>query len=472
MNTLAGGAKGTGVLAVVGGTLIDGNGGTPRTETVVLMENGRFSAVGRRGEVAIPPGATVIDASGQFVLPGLMNGNVHLLDAIMMMGKGGAEYLARFEGRLHEVIEEASQLSLRGGCTTVFDTWNALVPVLNARDRINAGQAQGARIFAAGNIVGMGGPFSADYSMQSRQVISKTFADRMDTLFDAGVGRILSTLPPEEVRPIIRDYIAQGLDMLKVAISDHLVVTLGWQSPYLCFSERVLRVIAEEVRRAGIPLVSHTLSVESLNIAVDLECDVMIHATITSLQPIPEDLLLRMAKGRGWSEIQPTTHGYQCHLDATNHPWAGYAGGAHEENTVRLIAAGAPIILGTDAGCTDPDILHDLPPEEIEDRPWTIGTDHLVWMRAMVEKGMTPMNAILSSTREVARAYGMVKDYGTVEAGKVADLIVVKRDPLADIARMSELAVVIKDGIPVDFEKLPTQRLVTKYPRGEDFERR
>lgn len=193
---MADGHKG-GALAIVGGTLIDGNGGLPRAESVVVMENGRFTAVGRRGEVDIPPAAAIIDAGGQFVLPGLMNGNVHLLDAIMMMGKGGAEYLARFEGRLHEVIEEASQISLRGGCTTVFDTWNALVPVLKARDRINAGAAAGARIFAAGNIVGMGGPFSADYSMQSRQVISKTFADRMDTLFDAGVGRILSTLPPE-----------------------------------------------------------------------------------------------------------------------------------------------------------------------------------------------------------------------------------------------------------------------------------
>ena len=458
-------------LAVTGGTLIDGNGGLPLQDAVVLMQRGRFAAVGRRGEVEIPPGATRIDASGQFLLPGLMNGNVHLLDAIMMMGKGGAEYLARFEGRLHEVIEEASQISLRGGCTTVFDTWNALVPVLKARDRIASGRAAGARIFAAGNIVGMGGPFSADYSMQSRQVISRTFADRMDRLFDAGVGRILSTLPPEQVRPIIRDYIAQGIDMLKVAISDHLVVMLGWQSPYLCFSERVLRVIVDEVRRAGIPLLSHTLSVESLNLAVEYECDVMIHATITSLEPIPEELLQRMVKGKGWSEIQPTTHGYQCHLDKTNHPWAGYAGGAHEENTVRLIAAGAPIILGTDAGCTDPDILHDLPPEEIEDRPWTIGTDHLVWMRAMVEKGMTPMNAILSCTREVARAYGMAEDFGTVATGKVADLIVVRRDPLADIARMSELSAVIKDGVQIDLEGLPTQRLVTKYPRDEDFKR-
>ena len=65
----------------------------------------------------------------------------------------------------------------------------------------------------------------------------------------------------------------------------------------------------------------------------------------------------------------------------------------------------------------------------------------------------------------------MANDYGTVDPGKVADLIVVNRDPLADIARMSELSIVIKDGTPVDFERLPTTPLVTKYPRDADFKR-
>ena len=99
-------------VAVVGGTLIDGNGGVPQPDAVVLIEDGRFSAVGKRGAVKVPPSATVIDAAGQFVLPGIMNGNVHLLDAIMMMGKGGAEYLARFEGHryighVYPVLESA-----------------------------------------------------------------------------------------------------------------------------------------------------------------------------------------------------------------------------------------------------------------------------------------------------------------------------------------------------------------------------
>lgn len=456
---------------ITGGTLIDGTGAIPTEDMTIQIVDGRIKAIDRRAAFAPPADAVVIDAGNRYILPGFMNGNVHLLDGIMMMGKGGVEYLARFEGRLHEVIEEAAQIALKGGCTTVFDTWNALVPVLKARDRINGGQALGARIFAAGNIVGMGGPFSADFMMQAREVISRTFADRMDRLFDAGVGRWLGTLSPDEIRPVIRDYIANGIDMVKVAVSDHLIGLLGWQSPYLTFSDRVLRVIVEETRRAGIPLLTHTTSVESLNLAVEHAADVMIHATVTSQRPIPEELLQRIVTGPGWAEIQPTTHDYQCHLDQAGHPWAGYAGGAHEENTVRLIRAGAKIILGTDAGCTDPDILHDLPPVELIDRPWTLGNDHVVWMKAMVEKGMMPMDAILACTSNVAKAYRKDRDFGSLEVGKVADIVIIDADPIADIANVARLSAVIKDGEQVAIEHLPQPPLVTKYPRDEDSKR-
>jgi imidazolonepropionase-like amidohydrolase len=410
----------------------------------------------------------VIDATGKFVLPGLMNGNVHLLDGIMMMGIGGVEYLARFEGRYHEVIEEAAQIALRAGITTVFDTWNATAPVLKARDRINAGTVAGARIFAAGNIIGMGGPFSPDFSPQSRAVITKTFANRIDSLFEAGVGRHLSTLPPAEVGPIIRDYIARGVDMVKVAVSDHLIGVCGWRAPYLTFSERVLRAIADEVRKAGLPLVTHTTSIESLQIAVDLEANAMMHVTCTAQTAIPEALLVQMAKSRSWSEIQPTTHAFQCHLERTNSPWTPYAGGAHDDNTRRLIQAGAPIILGTDAGCTDPDALNDLSPGDLQDRPWTLGEDHVLWAKAMVEKGMSPMEAIVGSTLNVAKAYGKADDHGSVEVGKVADLLILAADPLKEITNLSEVSDVIKGGERIAVRELPTGPVVTRYPRDTD----
>lgn len=455
-------------LIITGGTLIDGNGGTPVPHSTVVIENGEFSSVGPDGSIPTPEGATEIDATGKWILPGLINGNVHLMDGIMMMGVGGVEYLARFEGQYYKVIEESAQIALRGGVTTVFDTWDALKPVLKARDRIASGQAEGARIFAAGNIVGMGGPFSADFVMQARSIISNTFADRIDNLFDAGVGRRLSGLPPNEVRAIVRDYIAHGIDFLKVAVSDHLLGLLGFRAPYFTFSDRVLRVIVEEVRNAGIPLLTHTTSIESLNTAVDIDADLMIHATMTGQVPIPDETIDKILRKQLWSEIQPTTTAQQHFMDSTNHPFADFSGGVHHENDVRMIKAGAPIVLGTDAGCSDPDVFNDLTEGERFERPWTLGEDHFVWLQAMVEKGMDPMAAILANTSNVAKAYKKIDLYGTVESGKVADLILLDADPIADIKNIRKISTVIKEGVVVDRDRLPIEPLVTAYPRTAD----
>src|SRR3546814_8523970 len=92
--------------------------------------------------------------------------------------------------------------------------------------------------------------------------------------------------------------------------------------------------------------------------------------------------------------------------------------------------------MGTDAGFPDPDVINDLPAAERKDRPWTLGPDHIVWLQAMVEKGMSPMDAILAATRNVAKAYGKSEHYGTVEVGKMADLLILDADPLADITNI------------------------------------
>lgn len=433
---------------------------------MILIDKGRIKGVGGRNGSAPPEGAKVIDANGRYVIPGLINANVHLLDAwAFMIGIGTVEYLSRYEGRLHEVIEEAAQIALGNGMTTVFDTYNALQPVLFARDRIASGKAVGARIFAAGNIVGMGGPFSADFSKPARATSTQAFCNRMDALFEAGVGRRLAALPPEEVRAIIRNYLASGVDMLKFAISDHIIAEA--MNPHLTFSERVQRVIAEETRAAGKPLLSHTTSLESLNDAITLGVDAMMHCTLTSQVPIPDQLIEQMIKKTVWGEIQPVTHEYQCHLEHTGQFMAGYAGFVHKENTIRLIKAGAPILMGTDAGCTDPDVLADLPEPDRRERPWDLGKDHFIWFKAMGELGMKPMDMLLAATRNVARAYHKEELIGTVEAGKIADMLVLDADPLSNTENYRRIHMIFKEGVAIDRNALPVKKIVTAYPRCE-----
>ncbi|WP_349426048.1 amidohydrolase family protein [Microbacterium sp. LWS13-1.2] len=413
----------------------------------------------------IPAGAEIIDGTGRWMTPGFVNGNVHLLDAWMfMVGPGTIEYLARWEGRYVEVIEEAAQLVLRNGVTTVFDTYNAVEHVLAARDRIDAGRSQGARIYAAGAIVGMGGPFSADFHFAGRRAATQTFVNRIDAQFEAGVGHQLSLLPRNEVRAAVRDYLQRGVDLLKIAVSDHIFMTVGLDRSYQTFSRPVLDVIVEEARAAGVPVLTHSLSVEALETSLELGADVLIHANYTMGQPYPHELVDKIVASDSWAELQ-TVHDQHRHVLEEAGSWAAVlGGGAFSENERTLVRAGAKIIMGTDAGCASNDHLADLTDAERDDRPWTLGGDHFHWTRSMVEKGMTPLGAISAATINVARSYGKGDALGSIEAGKVADFVLLNADPTDDIRNLRAIDAVYKDGTPVDRDALPTQTLVTGHP--------
>ncbi|MBA8815567.1 imidazolonepropionase-like amidohydrolase [Microbacterium halimionae] len=455
----------TQTLAITNVTLIDGLGGVPVRPATILVADGRFLSSGRAGDIRTPEGAEVVDGTGKWMIPGFVNGNVHLLDAWMfMVGPGTIEYLARWEGRYVEVIEEAAQLVLRNGVTTVFDTYNAVDHVLGARDRINAGTAQGARIFAAGAIVGMGGPFSADFHFAGRRAATQSFVNRIDAQFEAGVGHQLSLLPRKEVRAAVRDYLQRGVDLLKIAVSDHIFMTVGLDRSYQTFSRPVLDVIVEEARAAGVPVLTHSLSVEALETSVELGADVLIHANYTMGQPYPHELVDKIVASDSWAELQ-TVHEQHRHALEEAGSWAAVlGGGAFSENERTLIGAGAKIIMGTDAGCSSNDHLADLTEAEREDRPWTLGNDHFHWTRSMVEKGMTPLEAISAATINVARSYGKADTLGSIESGKLADFVLLDADPTADIRHLRAIDAVYKDGERIERDALPTQSLVTGHP--------
>ncbi|WP_454836793.1 amidohydrolase family protein [Rhodococcus qingshengii] len=442
-----------------GANLIDGNGGAPRMGVTVVVTDGRITEVGDSRSVAIPERATRVDLTDKWLLPGLLNGNVHLTDSVTMMGPGGIEYLARHEHQLEDVIIEAAQVALKQGVTTVFDTHNAVGPVLAARDRIAAGHDVGARIFAAGNIVGFGGPFSADFFAAARQTASPTFVKRINAEWEAGVGHQLALLPVREIRSRVRDYLDRGVDMLKIGVSDHIYATVGLDRSYLTFSEQALRVMVEEARKREIPVLSHTLSVHALQLSVDLDADVLIHATITMRQPIDRvtiDAILAKDLACG---VQTVTDKFQNMLDSVKAPLAVYGDAANER---LLMEAGANIFLSTDAGCTPSDVLEDLGEPGRDERPWTLGSDHFDWVRGITEKGMSPMTAIVSATANVARAYKKFDELGSIEPGKAADLLVLNADPLDSIDNLRDIHSVYKAGVEIDRGSLPNRPLVTK----------
>jgi imidazolonepropionase-like amidohydrolase len=215
------------------------------------------------------------------------------------------------------------------------------------------------------------------------------------------------------------------------------------------------------VHSAGMKLVTHTSSIESLNTVVELGADVMVHHNVTQQVPMPDTLIEKVAAYRGWGAPQPVTDRFQKGLEAIGHGWARYGGGAHRYNLERLIEAGANLCLATDACESSIDRMNDFTEQELLDRPWDLGKGSVYWLVAMVESGMSPLAALSAGTRDVAIAYGVDDKLGTIEAGKLADLLIMDRDPVADVRHVEKLDAVIKDGVLIDTASLPNNPVVT-----------
>ena len=135
-------------LALVGGTLIDGHGGAPLRNSVILVEGERIVAVGQVGSLAVPAGATIISTEGMHLLPGLWDMHVHL----MLVGHGNYAYWDRvYPGELGStIIPAAAKQSLMAGVTSVRDLGGPLEELMDAKRRIASGEWQGATIYTSG----------------------------------------------------------------------------------------------------------------------------------------------------------------------------------------------------------------------------------------------------------------------------------------------------------------------------------
>jgi imidazolonepropionase-like amidohydrolase len=441
-------------VAIVGATVIDGTGAEPVKDAVLVIDGARITAVGPRGKVAVPAGARQIDAAGKYVIPGLMDANVHLV-----LGSS-IEFIVRYEGRYEDLIEEAAQVTLKNGLTTVFDSWGPLQPLLNVRDRIRRGDTVGSRIFVAGNIVGLSGPFGRDFDRAAETTASKVLVKRVNAVWEENVGPPLLYMTPDQVRAEIRKYLGRGIDFLKFAVSGHVLTNM------LQFSPVTQRAIVDEVHKAGLIVQTHTTSVESLRQGIEAGVDMMQHAASTGPVAVPDETI-QLALARKVSlAVQPRTNRrLESELkqaeERTPDSITRFNERVRHENQIRFVKAGLPLLLATDAGMADPDAVEQMSPTLRTDRLTELGEGHFLWFRAMVEKGMTPMNAIVSATRNIAAAYHKLDQFGTLEAGKSADLVILDADPLQNIENIRRISTVMKEGQIVDRQALPLKKVLT-----------
>jgi len=452
-------------VALTGATIIDGNGGAPTADGVVIVSGKKIAAIGSRSSVSIPAGARRIDAAGKYVMPGLMDGNVHL---IPWPSWTYIEFLARYENNFEGIIEEAAQIALKHGFTTVFDSMGPLRPLMKVRDRINRGEIVGSRMFVAGDIVGFRAVFTTVESIKSS---TPAFQKRINDMFELNVGQDLPWKSPEQVGEEMRRYVALGPDFVKIGVSgDGSPVNseIG-QDAVMRFTPEQLREMVKAVHDAGKIIQAHQTSAEALRIVVESGFDMTQHCAFTGPVPIYEATIKLMLErkfycGTQWAPLtdkqeQEVRDQKFTHTGSDRRSGTDYS----IENAVRMIKAGVPQTVSTDAGTIDPDVAND--PNGL----WgglggdasLIGESEFLDMKAMQQRGMTSMMIVQASTKNIAAAYHKLDQFGTLEPGKFADLIIVDADPLQNIQNMRKVSLVMKEGNIIDVNALPLHPVLT-----------
>lgn len=439
-------------LLIQGGTIYDGTGAEGVEGCAILIEAGAIAAIGKRDDFPQRPYSEVIDASGKYLIPGLMDTNVHLAAPLLL------EDIVRYESQYELIIAEAAQAALKNGLTTVFDTWGPRRALMSVRDRINTAQIFGSRIFCAGNIIGLGGPFSENFFPEFEKLASPSLIERVNELYAEDVGAELTWMCPEQVGNVIRRYASTGIDFVKYASTDHKVPN-GYSS-YLTFSPEVQRVIVEAAHRAGLTAQAHSTSVEGLRIAAEAGCDIIQHANLTGPTCIPESTFALLRDRKTACTVLPFTTQRRAWILERGGPLLQrlYSHESMDVNVRNLITSGVPLLLCTDSMYFSAEALSNPSAEATvagEENLYSLGTGHFHWFKAMQERGLSPMEGLKAATHNIAVAMHKDKDLGSLEAGRRADIVILNKDPMQSPDNYSSIYAVIKDGSRVDRSALP-----------------
>jgi imidazolonepropionase-like amidohydrolase len=396
------------------GRVIDGVADTALAERTIIVDGNKIAAV-EPGYRTPADGDQVVDLRGATVMPGLMDMHVHLT----------SEYTARAEvdrftlndtDRVLNGVQFAER-TLLAGFTTVRDLGSDERNAQSLRNAIDSGKVRGPRIFTSGkSIATTGGHGDPTNGWASHLHAPPGY---MDTVVDSA----------EEARKAVRQRYKEGADLIKItATGGVLSVAKSGLNPQ--FTESEMRAIVETGRDYGFKVAAHAHGAEGIKRAVRAGVHTIEHGTFM------DDEGIALMKKNGTFYVATISAGRWVYEQAQKpgffpeivRPKALAVGPQIQQTFGKAYKAGVKILFGTDTGVS----AHGQNAQEFV---------------YMVEAGMPPMEAIKSATLATARYLEIDDRLGSVQAGKVADLVAVPGDPLTDVSLMGKVIFVMKDGV-------------------------
>lgn len=411
--------------ALVGGRLIDGYGGEPVENSVILIEGERIVAVGQVGKLAVPADAEVISTEGMSVLPGLWDMHVHL----MIVGHSDYDYWdrtypPRFE---HEVMPAAAAQLLHAGVTSARDLGAPLEMSIAVRERIARGEIPGPTLYVSG-------PFIQKAPYPGTEA------------FRWGVDG------PDDARAKVAKLAAAGVDVIKLIDQDQMTM-------------EEVHAVVDEAHRHGLPVAAHSHRPEEIRRGIAAGVDCFEHTGLGTMPAYPDDVF-ELMKGRAntlfwtptiaplrlfeytrdnperlddprWREGLPADIAEDVRRSLDHYERLPYyqlmptRRPTLERKFAQLRESGVVLMIGTDSGV--PGVFHsDSTWREIE-----------TWVEHF---GVPAIEAIKAATYWPAVHMKVADEVGTIAEGKYADIIAVRGDVLRHVALLQDVDLVIRHG--------------------------
>jgi imidazolonepropionase-like amidohydrolase len=390
--------------------MIDGKSDAVQSDVAIIVEGDRIVAVGPRSQIAsrIPAGAQTVDLGGATILPGLIDNHTHVLLQGDITSADYDDQLLK-ESIPYRAIRAtaAVRVALLNGFTTIRDleTEGAMYADVDLKTAITRGVIPGPRMFVSTRALSTTGTYPLlGYSWELKMPEGVQIVDG-----------------PEEVRKAVREQAKYGADWIKFyADRRYYMAPDGRLHSWVNFTDEELKILVSEAHRLGKKVAAHAIGWDGI--------DAALRAGVNSIEHgdgLTDDLLDRMIAQKV----------YWCPTIFVGVYVASGRGGVWPKMVdleriafAKAVKKGALISYGTDVG----------------GYAWT--ENQAQEFAYMVRYGMSPMAAIKSATSVAAQLLGQSDNFGTIEPGKLADIVAVKGDPLADIGELTRVSFVMKGG--------------------------